>query len=116
MIRSIFVSLFFFFGPALLLFMLRNLVLLLLLRAKHRREKPPEPEIIDITPVDKERAPNWFYALVVAISLVSAVTVFMQIEKKGDAEVQKYVPAHMDQSGNIVTGDWKQKRNQTNNQ
>jgi len=110
MIRSIFVSLFFFFGPALLLFMLRNLVLLLLLRAKHRREKPPEPEIIDITPVDKERAPAWFYALVVAISLASAVTVFLQLEKKGEAQVQHYVPAHMDQSGNIVTGDWKEKQ------
>jgi len=109
MIRSIFVSLFFFFGPALLLFMLRNLVLLLLLRAKHRREKAPEPEVIDITPVDKERAPNWFYALVAVISLAIAVTVFMQIEKKVDVEVQQYVPAHTDASGNIVTGDWKQK-------
>ncbi len=110
MIRSIFVALFFFFGPALLLFMLRNLVLLLLLRAKHRREKTPEPEIIDITPVDKQRAPNWFYALVVAISLASAVTVFLQLEQKGQTRAQHYVPAHMDQSGNIVTGDWQEKK------
>ncbi|MDQ6996822.1 MAG: hypothetical protein Q9M82_05090, partial [Mariprofundus sp.] len=92
MIRSIFVSLFFFFGPALLLFMLRNLVLLLLLRAKDRREKVQQPEIIDITPVDKDRAPNWFYALVITISLSIAITVFLQIEKKGDVEVRQYVP------------------------
>ncbi len=110
MIRSIFVSLFFFFGPALLLFMLRNLVLLLLLRAKYRREKPPEPEIIDITPVDKERTPNWFYALVAAISLTIAVTMFMQMEQKGDVKVRQYVPAHIGESGNIVTGDWKGKK------
>jgi len=107
MIRSLFVSLFFFFGPALLLFMLRNLVLLLLLRAQHRREKAQQPEVIDITPVDKARAPYWFYALVVAISLASAVTVFMMIENKTDVELHQYVPAHMGTSGNIVTGDWK---------
>jgi len=106
MIRSLFVSLFFFFGPALLLFMLRNLVLLLLLRAKHRREKPPEPEVIDITPVGKERAPTWFYALVVVVSLASAVTVFMQLEKKGDVGAHQYVPSHMNESGELVPGHW----------
>jgi len=107
MIRSLFVSLFFFFGPALLLFMLRNLVLLLQLRARQRREKTPEPEIIDITPVDKARAPNWFYALVVAISLACAVSVFVQLEKQVDVEEHQYMPAHIDESGKIVTGDWK---------
>ena len=114
MIRSIFVALFFFFGPALLLFMLRNFVLLLLLRAKHRREKSPEPEIIDITPVDKERAPNWFYVLVVAVSLACAVAVFMQMERQTDVEEHQYMPAHTDESGNIVKGHWKntQKHNQ----
>jgi len=105
MIRSIFVSLFFFFGPALLLFMLRNLTLLLLLKAKSKQEKAQNIEIIDITPVKKERAPTWFYALVVAISLACAVTVFMNLEH-GQADVQKYVPAYMDESGNIVSGDW----------
>jgi len=110
MIRSLFVSLFFFFGPALLLFMLRNLTLLMLLRAKAKQQKAQEPEIIDITPVEKERAPNWFYVLVVAISLVSAVTVFMQLEKKGDAEVRQYMPAHINESGKIVTGDWKRNK------
>lgn len=108
MIRSLFVSLFFFFGPALLLFMLRNLTLLLLLRAKNRRERAREPEVIDITPVDKERAPNWFYALVVAISLASAVTVFMHLQHKADTEVNHYVPAHMDEAGNLVPGHWQQ--------
>jgi len=109
MIRSIFVALFFFFGPALLLFMLRNLILLLLLRAKHKHEKASEPEVIDITPVKKDRAPNWFYAVVVVISLSCAVTVFMNLEK-GGIEARHYVPAHVDESGNIVTGGWKDKK------
>jgi len=104
MIRSLFVSLFFFFGPALLLFMLRNLTLLLLLRAKNKQAQ--EPEVIDITPVKKDRAPNWFYAIVVVISMSCAVTVFMNLEK-GEVEVQHYMPAHVDESGNIVTGGWK---------
>ncbi len=106
MIRSIFVSLFFFFGPALLLFMLRNLMLLLLLKAKSRQTEEPKVEVIDITPVEKKRAPRWFYALVIAISLTCAVTVFLNLER-GDTEVQHYVPAHVDESGNIVSGDWK---------
>jgi len=109
MIRSLFVSLFFFFGPALLLFMLRNITLLLLLKAKRRQDQAQQVEIIDITPVEKERAPNWFYALVVAISLTCAVSVFMSLDK-GDAEVQKYVPAHVDESGNVVSGDWQGKK------
>lgn len=109
MIRSLFVSLFFFFGPALLLFMLRNITLLLLLKLKSRQENAPEIEIIDVTPVIKERAPTWFYALVIAISLACAVTVFMNLEN-GEADVQKYVPAYMDESGNIVSGDWDNKQ------
>ena len=108
MIRSLFVSLFFFFGPALLLFMLRNITLLLLLRAKNKQQKEQEPEVIDITPVEKDRAPTWFYALVVAISLACAVTVFINLQN-GDTEIQKYVPAHMDESGNIAPSDWKLK-------
>ena len=106
MIRSLFVSLFFFFGPALLLFMLRNMTLLLLLRAKNKQQKAQEPEVIDVTPIEKERAPNWFYALVIAVSLACAVTVFIQLQN-GDTEVHQYVPAHVDKSGKIVTGDWQ---------
>jgi len=106
MIRSLFVSLFFFFGPALLLFMLRNLALLLV-KTKNRHEKAQQPEVIDITPVDKERAPNWFYVLVVAISLSIAITVFFQMQKQDGVEEHHYVPAHIGGSGHIVTGDWK---------
>ncbi len=109
MIRSLFVSLFFFFGPALLLFMLRNLTLLLLLKAKGRQEQAHQVEVIDITPVKKGRAPTWFYALVVAISLSCAVTVFMNLDHGEDTEVQHYVPAHVDESGNVVSGDWQNK-------
>jgi len=113
MIRSLFVSLFFFFGPALLLFMLRNITLLLLLRAKNKQQKTQEPEVIDVTPVKKERAPNWFYVLVVTISLACAITVFIQLQN-GDTEIQKYVPAHVDESGNIAPSDWKSKESSKN--
>ncbi len=109
MIRSLFVALFFFFGPALLLFMLRNLTLLLLLRAKNKHEKAQQPEVIDITPVKKDRAPNWFYAIVIIVSLASAVTVFIHLQQSDDATIKHYVPAHVDESGNIVTGGWKPK-------
>jgi uncharacterized membrane protein len=108
MIRSLLVSLFFFFGPALLMFMLRNLTLLLLLWARNRQRRVREQEIIDITPVRKGRAPAWFYAVVIIISLTSAVTVFTQLQH-GDVEQQQYVPAHVDKSGNIVSGDWEPK-------
>jgi len=106
MIRSLFVSLFFFFGPALLLFMLRNITLLLLLRAKNKQQQVQEPEVIDVTPVNKDRAPTWFYTLVVAVSLTCAITVFIYLQN-GDTEVHPYVPAHIDKSGNIAPGDWK---------
>jgi uncharacterized membrane protein len=108
MIRSLFVALFFFFGPALLMFMLRNLTLLLLLWAKNRRRRAQEEKIIDITPVRKHRAPNWFYIAVVLVSLASAVTVFIQLQSD-DVQQQQYMPAHVDESGNIVPGRWKPK-------
>jgi len=107
MIRELIITVFFFFGPALVMVVLRNLVLLLLLRARMRRDNPPEPEIIDITPVDNERAPTWFYALVVVISLACAVTVFLQLEKQSNVEEHQYIPAHIGTSGNIVPGGWK---------
>jgi len=105
MIRSLFVSLFFFLGPALLLFMLRNVIRLLVLRANNKHQ---EPEVIDVTPVKEEDTPRWFYALVIVISLACAVTVFVNLEKD-NVEIQGYVPAHVDSSGNIVSGDWKSK-------
>jgi hypothetical protein len=106
MIRSLFVSLFFFFGPALLMFMLRNLLLLWRLRAQRREQ---QPEVIDIKPVDeRKRAPNWFYALVVAISLASAVTMFLYLQEHSDqGEVRHYVPAHIDAAGRLVPGHWQ---------
>ena len=85
-----------------------NAVLQSSMRDDHeaRQEKAQEIEVIDITPVKKDRAPIWFYALVIAISLTCAVTVFLNLDR-GGAEVQHYVPAHSDASGNIVPGDWK---------
>jgi len=109
MIRELFISIFFFFGPALLMLMLRNVTLLSLLWLKNRQQHAREEKIIDITPVEKHRAPRWFYALVIVISLISAVTVFINLEKDA-AQVNQYMPAHIDASGKIVSGDWQDKK------
>jgi len=109
MIRELLIATFFFFGPALLMVTLRNIVLLLLLWAKNRQQRAREQEIIDITPVDKNRAPHWFYAVVIVISLISAVSVFLALQHKDAVGQHQYVPAHVDKSGKIVTGDWKRK-------
>jgi len=110
MIRELLISIFFFFGPALVMLMLRNGVLVLRLWLKSRQQRARAQQIIDITPVDKNRAPKWFYIMVVVISLMSAVTVFMHLEK-GGAEVHQYVPAHIDASGHIVPGGWREHLN-----
>ena len=107
MIRNLLVAIFFFFGPALLMFMLRNIVLLTLLWLKKRQhEAKMHPEVIDVTPVHKHRAPNWFYIAVFVISLTSAVSVFIALQN-GDVDDHEYVPAYVDESGDIVPGDWK---------
>ena len=107
MIRNLLISIFFFFGPAILLFMLRNgLVLLRLwLRARQRREG--EPRVIDITPVSDKKAPAWFYALVVVISLGCAVAVFMFLQSDVEVESRRYVPAHVGEDGKVVPGHWE---------
>ena len=108
MIRNLFVAIFFFFGPALLMFMMRNIVLLTLLWLKKKQKEAHEhPEVIDITPIHKQRHPNWFIIVVVIISLFCAVSVFIQLQKADDVAQHQYVPAYTDEAGNIVPGDWK---------
>ncbi len=107
MIRELLIAVFFFFAPALVMLMLRNAALLLLLWLKHRERRAREPEVIDVTPVPKDRASRWFYVAVVIISLISAVTVFLTLQRNADVENRQYVPAYTDESGNIVKGHWK---------
>ena len=106
MMRSLIIALFFFFGPALLMFMLRNMVLLFLVWMKQRQQHRQE-QVIDITPVEKGRAPRWFYIVVVLISLASAVVVFNTLQQTEVAQRQVYVPAHIDEHGRLVPGMYK---------
>jgi len=109
MIRSILVSIFFFIGPAMLMFMLRNVALLARAWLKNRQLHAHDPEIIDITPIHNHIHPNWFIIAVVIVSMTCAVAVFMQLQSNEDVDPHQYVPAHMDESGNIVPGGWQPK-------
>jgi len=106
MIRNLFLALFFFFGPALLLFMLRNIVLLLRIWLAVRSRRNQQPDVIDITPVERNRAPRWFYLAAVVLGVVSAVAGFMYLQRV-DSERRQYVPAHMGEQGEIVRGHWQ---------
>jgi len=114
MFRNILISIFFFFGPAVLMLILRNAVLLMLLYARNRQRRAREQDVIDITPVNQKRVPNWFYIGVVLISLACAVSVFIVLQYSPDAEQKQYVPAHTDSSGHIVPGHWKYPAEQAN--
>lgn len=107
MLRNLLISIFFFFGPALLMLMLRNASLLMLLYLKRRQRRAKQQEVIDITPVDKQRAPNWFYIAVILLSLTCSITVFLTLQQSQQAELRHYVPAHSDASGRIVPGHWE---------
>ena len=114
MFRNLLVSIFFFIGPALLMFIGRNLVLIGLLWLKKRHQQELEPKVINVTPIHNHRHPNWFVIIVVVISMVCAVTVFMELQKAEDVPPQEYVPAYTDESGNIVPGHWKPKAPESN--
>jgi len=107
MIRNLLISLFFFFGPAILLFMLRNGLVLLRLWLKARQGREGEPRVIDVTPVADRKAPAWFYALVVIVSLGCAVAVFIFLQSDVEVESQRYVPAYVGEDGKVVPGHWE---------
>lgn len=109
MIRNLLVSIFFFIGPALLMFMMRNIVMIMMIWMKNKELRAREQEIIDITPIHHHIHPNWFVIAVVFISMFCAVTVFIELQSSDDVAPHQYVPAHMDESGNIVPSDWKSK-------
>jgi len=105
MIRTLSLTLFFFFGPALLMFMLRNVILLLRIRSLARSQRS-QPEVIDITPVDSNPAPRWFYVVAAVLGIASAVAGFIYLQAV-DSERRQYVPAHISEQGEIVPGHWQ---------
>lgn len=109
MIRNLLIAIFFFFGPALMMFMLRNALLLLRMWLRVRQKREQQGKVIDITPVADKRAPTWFYALVVLVSLTCAVSVFIFLQSDFEAESRRYVPAHVSEEGKVVPGHWEQR-------
>ncbi|MDQ6993928.1 MAG: hypothetical protein Q9M31_10660 [Mariprofundus sp.] len=100
MIRNIFLTLIFFFGPVLLMFMLRNILLLLRIWLVARAERS-DPEIIDVTPVEKQSAPRWFYLAAILLGLATAINGFIYLQKV-DNQITQYIPAHVNEQGELV--------------
>jgi len=106
MIRNILTVIVFFFGPALLMFMLRNLFLLSLAYLQLRRQRPLEPEIIDVTPRTAQGAPLWFKAMALLVGLLCASAAWYYLNADSE-ESMRYVPAYMDEQGKVVPGHWE---------
>lgn len=87
------------------MFMLRNGLILLRLwfAARSRRQ---QQEIIDVTPVSQTEAPRWFYVLAVILGLIAATAGFMMLQSS-DSNPRQYVPAHVDEHGELVPGHWQ---------
>lgn len=104
MIRSIFVSALFFFGPALLMFMLRNLFLFSRAWLRLRRlQKQQEAEIIDITP-HKHASPSMLFNIAaIVVGLVCAFLAWQEMSSGPESKMH-YVPAHVNEQGEIVPG------------
>ena len=105
MIRNIFVTLFFFFGPALIMLMLRNLYLFWLFRQRIKRQ---HPDIIDITPQQHQGTPpsRFFLASAITVGLIFAWLAWSQMHRQPSVENMQYVPAHIDQNGQLVDGHY----------
>jgi len=106
MIRNILTVIVFFFGPAMLMFMLRNLLLILLAYLQLRRQRPVEPEIIDVTPRSVQGAPLWFKLLALFVGLLCAGSSWYYLNADSE-QTMRYVPAYMDEQGKVVPGHWE---------
>ncbi len=106
MIRNILVMIVFFFGPALLMFVARSLFFMLRIWLRRKLKQAAEPQVIDITPVSRRALPRWFYVLSVMMGLLSAALAYQYLATDG-AEKKVYIPAHLDEQGNVVPGHWQ---------
>jgi len=104
MMRSILISALFFFGPAILMFLLRNLFLFLRVWLRLRRlRKQQDADVIDITP-HKHGSPSMlFNVAAIIVGLTCAFLAWQEMTSAPEAE-QRYVPAYVDEYGNVVPG------------
>ncbi len=110
MMRNVLVALVFFFGPALLMLVLRSLVFLVRYRLERRRhEHFGGSEVIDITPLNEGRSPSrLFWVLALVLGVLSAMVAFNTLSRDNGQEIRRvYVPAHVNEQGEIVPGHWE---------
>ncbi len=104
MIRQIFITLLFFFGPALLMMLLRNVFLFWQFKRQRRRQ---QPDVIDITPKHQAGSPSRFFlASVLTVGLIFAWLAWSQMYQESSVQHMQYVPAHLDQHGQLVDGHY----------
>jgi len=107
MIRNIIVTLLFFFGPALLMMVLRNIFLFWQFRRGVKRQ---HPDIIDITPQKHQpTSPSRFFlASAMTVGLIFAWLAWSQMHSLPPHEGLQYIPAHINQEGKLVDGQYRQ--------
>lgn len=103
MMRSIIISLLFFFGPALMMFVLRKLFLIARIWLRLRDLQRQEDDVIDITPHKQESPSMVFKMAAIIVGLTCAFLAWQEMNSEPE-EVQRYVPAHMDDQGRLVPG------------
>jgi len=108
MIRNIVVALLFFFGPALLMMLLRNIFLFWKFKQGIKQQ---HPDIIDITPQKHVQTPpsRFFLVSAITVGLVFAWLAWSQMHSLPPHELMQYVPAHLNQQGELVDGHYIQK-------
>jgi len=105
MIRNIILTLLFFFGPALLMIVLRNVFLFWKFKRNLSRQ---HPDIIDITPAQHQQTPpsRFFLASAITVGLIVAWLAWSQMHSLPPHEGLQYVPAHINQEGKLVDGQY----------
>ncbi|MDQ6994463.1 MAG: hypothetical protein Q9M18_02565 [Mariprofundaceae bacterium] len=108
MIRNIMITLLFFFGPALLMILLRNIFLFWRFRRslKHQR-----PDVINITPnqYQKTSPSRFFLASAIIVGLICTFLAWSQVHRLPPHDGLQYVPAHINQHGELVDGAYVSK-------
>ena len=95
--RYLFITLLGFFGPALVMLLLR----LLWFQLKQRLfQKPNEPEIIDVSPINHKPS-SLFIAIWLAISIIFSALLIWKMDNN-PARKNTYIPAHIDANGQFV--------------
>ncbi len=108
MIRSFLLSLLFFFGPVILMFALRYLGLLLRFWLRIRQQQKRDADVIDVTPRPPGSPSILFIILAIAAGLLIAVLAWQRLTDHSE-DARTYIPAHINQQGQLVPGHFRQR-------